>query len=77
MPEYNEQISYHRPEIHDTYTWATFKEMLKNGEVGEENGGYDHDKIYFIKDVDTQAELLDRLLSELSTATATLRALLR
>ena len=73
MPQYNEQISSHLPEIHeDTYTWDEFIDLLKQ----TEGQTYEADKIYFIQDVDTSANLMRKLTAEILAATEELKELL-
>lgn len=73
MPQYNEQVSSHLPAIHeDTYTWNEFIDLLKQTE-GET---YETDKIYFIQDVDTSANLMRKLTAEILAATEELKELL-
>ena len=73
MVEYNEQVGSHLPSIHDsTYTWNDFINILKqtNGET------YSRDKIYFIEDVNTQANFLKKLNEEILSTTEILENLL-
>lgn len=73
MPQYNEQVSSHLPAIHeDTYTWNEFIDLLKQTK-GET---YETDKIYFIQDVDTSANLMKKLTAEILAATEELKELL-
>lgn len=65
---FDEQIASHSPIHDDAYKWEDFKELLRRGE-------YEEDKIYFISDIDTQAEFLERLLIEIKNATDALEVL--
>ena len=73
MPQYNEQVGSHLPAIHeDTYTWDEFSALLKQ----TEGQTYETDKIYFIQDVDTSANLIRKVTQELITAKEELEELL-
>lgn len=69
MPQFNEEINQHTPIHDDAMTWDQFKSLLMNGE-------YEEDKIYFIQDVDTQADFLSKILEEMKEATKILQTLL-
>lgn len=69
MPLYDEQISFHEPIHDDAILWEDFMELIKSGE-------YAADKVYFISDVDTQKQLLERLLLEIYNAMQQLEATL-
>lgn len=55
MPELNEQNGMHEVDM----TWADYKTLVATG-------GYEQDKIYFIEDLTSQAELLRDLIATMT-----------
>lgn len=69
MPLYDQEVNSHEPIHEDAITWEQFMTEIKNGT-------YEADKIYFIGDVDTQKQLLERLLEEIYIATQQLNEMI-